>query len=69
MRDAKERCPSYIGVTCVNGSCPIANQDKYIEYGIPVTWSCDECTYYEGCKDCCFCGENGKCEIDEKLLS
>lgn len=47
-------CPGYCGVTCVDCSCPIANRDTYIEYGIPVTWSCEDCSYYRGCKDCAF---------------
>ena len=61
-----ERCPNYTGVTCINGSCPMALREEYEEYGIPITWSCDECNYYKGCDDCYFCGENG-CEIDKKL--
>lgn len=59
-------CPNYTGVTCVNGSCPMAWAEERQEYGIPLVHSCDECTYYKGCEDCCFSGENG-CEIDEKL--
>lgn len=31
-----ERCKCYVGVACVDGSCPIANRDKYEEYDIPV---------------------------------
>ena len=58
-------CPGYTGVTCVNGSCPMAWAEERQEYGIPLIHSCDECTYYKGCEDCCFSGENG-CEIDEK---
>ena len=61
-----KRCPNYTGVTCVNGNCPIALSDKYEEYGIPITNSCNNCFYYKGCEDCCFCGENG-CEIEQKL--
>ena len=47
-------CRRYVGVACVNGTCPIANQDIYNEYGIPVVWSCEDCQYRRGCKDCCF---------------
>lgn len=48
----KERCKNYVGVTCVDGNCPIALRDEYIEYGIPVIYNCDECPYYKGCEDC-----------------
>ena len=58
------RCKSYTGVACVDGSCPIANLDEYIEYGIPVTWICDECSSYKGCEDCCWCNENNQCDLD-----
>ena len=47
-------CSGYCGVTCVDGSCPIANRDTYIEYGCPVVWECKDCPYYKGCKDCAF---------------
>ena len=46
------RCPSYVGITCVNGSCPMALCDEFIEYGIPLVHNCDECGYYKGCDDC-----------------
>ena len=49
---AEKRCKSYVGVACVNGTCPIALRDEYIEYGIPVVWKCEDCHKYEGCKDC-----------------
>ena len=29
-------CPSYIGVACIDGSCPKANKEEYEEYCIPV---------------------------------
>lgn len=51
-----ERCKGYTGVTCVDGSCPIANREEYEEYGIPVTHSCNECAYYKGCEDCAWDG-------------
>ena len=46
------RCKGYLGVSCVNGSCPIAIREDYEEYGIPVVRSCDECHKYRGCEDC-----------------
>ncbi len=59
------RCPSYTGVTCIDGGCPKALQDEYREYGIPVVYECSECMYYHGCEDCAllgteYCEKNGK---------
>lgn len=48
------RCPNYVGVSCVDGSCPKALQDEYQERGIPCVWRCSDCRLYEGCKDCAF---------------
>lgn len=56
-------CPDYTGVACVNGTCPIANRDTYIEYGVPVVWDCDKCNYYRGCDDCAWCDEEGECMV------
>lgn len=47
----KDRCERYVGVTCVNGSCPNAIADKYPEYGYE-HFSCYQCVYYKGCEDC-----------------
>lgn len=46
------RCKSYVGVACINGSCPIANAEEYEERGIPVVNKCIDCFYYKGCDDC-----------------
>lgn len=51
-------CPNYVGISCVNGSCPKANIEMYEEYGIPCVHSCKECTYYKGCEDCADYGCN-----------
>ena len=48
----QSRCPQYVGVACVDGTCPIANREEYEERGIPVAKDCQECFYYEGCSDC-----------------
>lgn len=56
MRDKLLICPGYCGVSCVNGSCPIANMEEYIERGYDVVRTCDDCCYYEGCIDCAFYG-------------
>lgn len=51
----ERRCPGYVGVTCVNGSCPNALADEYPEYGYEHC-TCDECGYYKGCEDCALKG-------------
>ena len=47
-----EYCPNYVGVACIDGSCPIANQEEFAERCMPVVRSCSDCGYYEGCADC-----------------
>lgn len=51
-----KRCKAYCGVRCIDGGCPIANRDDYIERGYDVVSSCDECGSYKGCEDCAFDG-------------
>lgn len=48
----EERCHSYVGISCVDGSCPIANQEEYEERGIPLVKACENCFMYRGCEDC-----------------
>lgn len=48
----KKRCKSYVGVACVDGTCPAALREEYEERCIPTVNSCRECFYYKGCKDC-----------------
>lgn len=45
-------CSSYVGLACVDGSCPIARANDYEVYCQPSIKSCDECWMYKGCKDC-----------------
>ena len=45
-------CPDYVGRACVDGTCPAARQEECEERGIPVIYCCQNCFYYEGCKDC-----------------
>lgn len=53
MSKQQERCKSYCGVACVDGTCPIANMEEYEERGYDITHNCNECWYYKGCDDCC----------------
>ena len=43
-------CDSYVGVSCVDGSCPLANGEEYNER------YCIECPYFKGCEDCALYG-------------
>lgn len=49
------RCPQYVGISCIDGTCPIALADEYIEYGCSAIYECDDCWKYHGCDDCYFC--------------
>lgn len=48
----KMQCVNYVGVSCVNGSCPIARMEEFEERCIPIIKSCINCFYYKGCEDC-----------------
>lgn len=49
-------CGNYCGVSCVDGSCPIANADRYAEYEMDVIRRCEDCWMRRGCEDCVFEG-------------
>ena len=54
-------CKGYCGVSCIDGTCPIANRDEYEERGYDVISSCEDCNRYKGCEDCRFSeGEESK---------
>lgn len=53
---ATEFCKGYVGVACVDGSCPKANAEEYAERCINVIKDCKNCFYYRGCEDCAFLG-------------
>lgn len=62
-----ERCKGYCGIACVDGTCPIANREEYMERGYDVVWSCDDCHFYKGCEDCVF-GEGYVTEYCDKNI-
>lgn len=45
-------CKDYVGLSCVDGSCPKANTEEYAERDMDVVKNCKECHYYKGCEDC-----------------
>jgi hypothetical protein len=44
-------CRGYVGVTCVNGTCPKAIKEEYEEQSRSVL-KCDQCFFNKGCVDC-----------------
>lgn len=60
------RCINYVGVTCVDGNCPVAVYADYPEY-FDSAPNCKECGFYKGCTDCRFASDDGNCRIDEIL--
>ena len=59
------RCINYVGVTCVNGSCPNALANTYPEYRYEHV-DCKEFGYYEWCTDCALYGTDMCAPINEK---
>lgn len=55
---------SYVGVSCVDGTCPKARAGDWSNESVPV--SCDECWLYKGCEDCALYGTNECEEVKEK---
>lgn len=49
-------CMDYVGLACVDGSCPKANAEEYAERCMEVVKNCKECFMYKGCEDCALCG-------------
>lgn len=58
----EQRCGNYCGVECINGYCPKALRDEYMERGYDIVHNCGECSYYRGCEDCCFADKPDLCE-------
>jgi len=62
-------CDKYVGVTCVDGNCPITLAREYPEiYGNDV-FICEDCYAYKGCEDCMFMLDEGCVQkmIDDKF--
>lgn len=60
-----KRCGGYVGLACVDGSCPKANAEEYEERCMDVVRNCNQCHFYRGCKDCALNGTE-YCERGEK---
>lgn len=67
LKKGPKQCKDYVGVACVDGSCPMALEEEYEERCIPVVRSCGECSLYRGCEDCAlegteYCSRDGGTE-------
>lgn len=51
-----ERCKRYLGVSCIDGNCPVALMEEYGERVMPIVDNCDDCHLYGGCDDCAWDG-------------
>lgn len=63
--EMKKSCGRYVGVACVDGTCPMANSEEYEERCVPLVKNCEECYCNKGCEDCAmkgteYCEESGK---------
>lgn len=45
-------CKNYVGVTCVNGGCPMALAEEYAECCMPIIRDCEDYPFNNGCEDC-----------------
>lgn len=53
---SEKRCRAYVGVACVDGTCPQAQREEYEERSMFVPESCEDCWMYKGCDDCALSG-------------
>ena len=49
-------CSGYTGIVCIDGSCPKANVEEYINRFMDIVKDCADCIFYKGCEDCAFNG-------------
>ena len=46
------QCKNYVGVACVNGSCPMALAEEYAECCMPIIRDCEDYPFKNGCEEC-----------------
>ena len=57
-----KRCPDYVGVACVDGSCPLAIYEDNPDY-FDSKPRCKDCGDYKGCSDCALYANDGTCAV------
>lgn len=58
-----KQCKDYIGIPCINGSCPSEHYNYFMSIGmsefvknLSIAAKCEDCTFYQGCVDCILAG-------------
>ena len=59
-----KRCSDYCGLSCIDGSCPIADYRVHPQTYDCKQPTCSECGLYKGCEDCYFFCDN-HCSVNE----
>ena len=52
-------CKKYVGVMCVNGTCPITLANEHPEIYGNDNFTCEDCYACKGCEDCMFMSDEG----------
>lgn len=60
----RKMCADYVGITCIDGTCPKANIDEYMERDYDVVRECYDCSHYYGCEEC-YWYRDDQCKISE----
>lgn len=60
-----KRCPDYVGVACVDGSCPLAIYEDNPDY-FDSKPRCKDCGDYKGCSDCALYANDGNAQSVER---
>lgn len=64
-----EKCEKYVGLACIDGTCPMALSDVFEDMCIPLVSKCSDCFYYRGCEDCALADTeycNSQSNVDTK---
>lgn len=43
-------CNQYVGSACIDGNCPKAHVEEFLERGIDIIKSCNECVFIKSAK-------------------
>lgn len=57
-------CDKYVGVRCVDGTCPITLANEYPEIYGNDKCTCEDCYAYKGCEDCMFMSDDEGCVFE-----
>ncbi len=57
-------CKGYVGVACINGTCPKTIKEEYEEQSRSIIY-CGQCFLNMGCEDCALAGTK-YCKTEDK---